>query len=422
MRLMKRSRRLFLLTAWPLLAAVLTSQPMVAAEGTKVTINSDQVLVIDGKKVFPIGFTMPPPPDVKAPSGKNGIEELHDAGATFLRTGTWGGPWDEATIPQEEKWQEAAARYGMHCMVFLRELDAVEPGNREREALLRKVVTRFRHSPGLGVWKGVDEPEWGKQAIPPMLRARDIIRELDPNHPIVVNHAPRGTVQSLRAYNVTADITGADVYPISYPPGVHSLEANKEISMVGDYTRRMMEVAEGRMPVWMILQISFSGVLKPGKTLRFPTFPEERFMTYEAIICGARGLIFFGGGNVKSLSSEDAPFRWNWRFWNRVLRPVIEEIGEKSPLYPALVAPNSTLPVKVSNADVEYCVREVGDEVFLLACKKGAGTIQVEFTGLPEKIAGGEVLFEPPRRVQLKQGRLKDWFAPFEVHVYRLTK
>ena len=60
--------------------------------GSQVTINHDTVLVIDGKKVFPIGFTMPPPPDGKAPNGRNGIEELRHAGATFLRTGVMARP------------------------------------------------------------------------------------------------------------------------------------------------------------------------------------------------------------------------------------------------------------------------------------------------------------------------------------------
>src|SRR4051812_49276307 len=58
----------------------------------KSTINSDMVLVIDGKKVFPIGFTTPPPPDGQTPEGTNGLGELANAGATFLRTG---GPWTE---------------------------------------------------------------------------------------------------------------------------------------------------------------------------------------------------------------------------------------------------------------------------------------------------------------------------------------
>src|SRR4051812_29308952 len=305
------------------LAFLLACQCALANE---VKINPDMVLLIDGKPVFPIGFTMPPPPDSTAPNGTNGIEELSDAGATFLRTGVMGKEWSDGAIAEEKAWQDAAAKYGMHCWVFLRELGSIEPEAAAKEALLRKVVTSFGRHRGMGVWKGVDEPEWGKHPLPPMIRAREIIRELDPNHPLAATHAPRGTVESLKRYNATADITGADIYPVGYPPGTHSLKTNKNISMVGDYTRTMMEVADGKMPVWMILQIAWSGVIKPEKTLRLPTFAEERFMVYQAIINGARGLMFFGGHLEKGWSASDRAGKWNWTFWNRVLRPVIEEI------------------------------------------------------------------------------------------------
>ena len=393
-------------------------------DAAHVTINEDNVLVIDGAKVFPIGFTMPPPPDAIAPDGKNGIAELNAAGATFLRTGVMGKAWDEEAIAHEKKWQDAAARYGMHCWVFLRELASIDDKNPRREAMLRKVVTAFRDHPGMGVWKGADEPEWGKLPVAPLVRAREVIRELDTNHPIAVTHAPRGTVATLRPYNASADITGADIYPIGYPPGGHSLGTNKQISMVGDYTRTMMEVAGGKLPVWMILQISWSGVIKPGKTLRLPTFGEERFMVYQAIINGARGLMFFGGHLEKAMTPEDRKLGWNWRFWNRVLRPVIEEIGHKSPLYPALIAPESKLPVKVTPADssLEFCVRETDQHIFVLACKREGDTKQYRFEGLPIASDETEVLFESPRTVVANGGLWTDWFAPFEVHVYRFAK
>lgn len=399
--------------------ALMLSICLLAAAGSVVTIDTNGVLVIDGKKVFPIGFTRPPPPDGKAPNGKNGIEELRDAGATFLRTGVWSKPWDDDVLAEELKYHDAAAKYGMHCWVFLDDLAAIPEGDMERERMLRKVVSALKDHPGLGVWKGADEPEWGKQPIPPMLRARAIIRELDPNHPIAVTHAPRGTIESLRPYNETADITGADIYPISYPPGIHSLGTNKEISMVGDYTRKMMEVADGKMPVWMILQIAWSGVSNPGKTLRYPTFPEERFMVYQAIINGARGLIFFGGSMQKPWNEEDAKLKWNWTFWNHVLRRVVEEIGDKGPLYPALVAPNAAHEISCNAADIEFCVRQTDQHLFLLACKRGNQTVQVKFTGLRNDIAVGEVLYESPRQIEVRDGAFADWFAPFEVHVYR---
>lgn len=318
---------------------------------------------------------------------------------------------------------DAAARHGLYCWPFLRELASVGPQDVRREALLRTVVTRFKDHPGLLAWKGVDEPDWGKEPLPPMMRAREILRALDPNHPMVTIQAPRGTVESLRAYNPAADILGVDIYPVSYPPGVHSLLTNKTLSLVRDHTRILMEVAEGRMPVWIVLQIAWSGVVKPGKTLRLPTFPEERFMTYQAIIHGARGLVYFGGNLAPAMPPADAALGWNWTFWRRVLRPVVEEIGRHSPLHPALVAPASSLPVRVSSGTgVEYCVREAGDAVFVLACKDGGATTPVEFSGLPAWAGVGEVLYESPRRVQVKDGRLTDWFAPYEVHVYRFQR
>src|SRR5262245_47483504 len=70
----------FTVCLWAVLLAVSS-----AVGASHVTINADGALVIDGRKVFPIGFTMPPPPDGKAPDGRNGIQALHDAGATFLR-------------------------------------------------------------------------------------------------------------------------------------------------------------------------------------------------------------------------------------------------------------------------------------------------------------------------------------------------
>lgn len=392
--------------------------------GNKVTANADGVLVINGTKVFPIGFTMPPPPDGKTPEGKSAIQELRDAGATFLRTGPMGVPWDEASLAMEQKYQDAAAKYGMYCLLNLRELGSIGDGDKDKEAALRRLILRFRDHPGMGMWKHVDEPEWGKHPIPPMMRATQIIRELDPNHPIEITQAPRGTVESLRPYNVTCDILAIDIYPVGYPPGAHSLLPNKEISMVGDWTRTIREVADGKMPVWMTLQIAWSGVIKPGKTLRFPTFAEERFMTYQAIINGARGLIFFGGHIPRAMTPEDAKLGWNWRFWSRVLRPVVEEVGTNSPLYPALVAPDSKLPIQVSGASgIEFLVREVGDNIFVLACKREGATEEAQFTGLPETVTGeAEVLFESPRRVEVRNGRFTDWFAPFEVHVYRFRR
>ena len=77
----------------------------------------------------------------------------------------------------------AAARHGLHSWLNLREAAKIKAGETKSEALLRKLLTTFREHPGLGAYKGEDEPEWGKQALPPLERAYQIIKELDPQPP-----------------------------------------------------------------------------------------------------------------------------------------------------------------------------------------------------------------------------------------------
>jgi hypothetical protein len=209
---------------------------------------------------------------------------------------------------------------------------------------------------------------------------------------------------------------------VGYPPGEHSGIANKSLSVVGDYTKLIAEATDHRKTLMMVLQICWSGVTKPGKTLRFPTFPEERYMTYQSIINGARGLVFFGGNVPGCWNDQDAAYGWNWTFYNRILRPVLDELRPESPMYPALIAPNSALPIKVEGAGLEYTVRESGDFIYILAAKREGETVQAAFTGLPQNVTAGEVLFEAPRAVTAASGRFTDWFGPNEVHVYRFRQ
>jgi hypothetical protein len=398
-------------------------------EPTKVIITPEHVLAINGKKVFPIGFAIPPSPDAKTPDGKPALVELRSSGAILIRTGPLSDRRyrrsNRDPMEREKQYMNAAARAGMYCMPWLGSLAAIDAQQPEREQQLRRVIRTFKNHPGMGVWKGADEPHWGQRPVASLVRSYQIVQEEDPDHPVWIVQAPRGTIEELRAYDVTYDIGGVDIYPISYPPGIHlaATDQNREISVVGDYTRKMMRVAEGEKPIWLTLQVAFSGTSGHPHPQRFPTFPQQRFMTYQAIINGARGLVYFGGGLQGTLSERDRPFGWNWTYWYRVLRPVIEEVGDKGPLAEALCAANSKLPVKASGTAIESCVREVGRDVFILACcREPQKTAQVQFTGLPPDVAEGDVLFESPRRVTAKNGTFSDWFAPYDVHVYKFVR
>jgi hypothetical protein len=124
-------------------------------------------------------------------------------------------------------------------------------------------------------------------------------------------------------------------------------------------------------------------------------------------------------------SRRDAALGWNWTFYYKVLKPVLDELNPAGPLFPALVAPESKLPVKlegISPFNLEFSIREAGGHVFLIAAKREGATVEARFSGLPFGQTTGDVLYGEPRQVSVSKGSFTDWFGPNEVHVYRFSK
>jgi hypothetical protein len=407
------------------LAIVLVSKPTRAA-GTKVSLDENGVLVVDGRKTFVFSFSLPPPPGGKTPEGRDAFEELKDAGVNFMRVRPTTGPQDytEEGIRAIKPWLDEAASHKMHCWVTLGKLPSLMPGAKgeENEKLLRLAIELYKDHPGLAVWKGFDEPAWVKMPAEPLVESYKLFKKLDPDHPVIIIQAPTKASLPLEPYAAAGDIFGVDIYPVTYPPGKHSDFGNPDLSVVADCAKWIGDAVKPK-PIWMTLQIAWAGTATPGKTLRFPSFFEQRYMAYAVIVNGARGVNFQGGERPLSLTERDLRLGWNWTYWKKVMRPLAEELGEKSPLQPALMAADSRLRVKASGAeDIELRVREVGRDVFVIATKRGGETVKVQFSGLPTEITGGDVMFEEPRKVQVKSGVLEDWFAPHDVHVYHLPR
>ena len=413
-----------------------------------VAIDSTGCIVIDGQKVFPIGLSEAPPLGGKTPDGRDAWAEVASAGANFVRSGLrdWSLPQIDSQIAAERGRMDAAAAHGMYCWPRLGNAGDLPPSGGQpsvNEQLMARIANGLKTHPALGAYKGVDEPAWGGVAPAGLTRAKTKLRTIDPDHPVVITQAPLGSVASLVPYRPAFDITGADIYPVAYPPGQHSDLPNKDISVVGDVTKKMVDAAGGK-PVWMTLQIAWSGITpnqqRPGLVPRFPALQEERFMAYQAIVDGARGLVFFGGQLTQVMRPRDAQLGWNWTFWELVLRPLLVELTSPS-ILPALIAPVAQTAVTASAAGMELTARRSGNFLYVIAVRRGGTTSRVTFSGLPPKQGGGQLavgqaMFEyaqdplpPPiqpdkqqfRYVQVQNGSFKDWFGPHDVHVYRFN-
>jgi hypothetical protein len=382
---------------------------------------------------FPIVLSNGPPPTGKAPSGRNGLAEVAAAGVTHVRIGL--AEWTAASVADQRRVLDAVGAHGLRGWLWLGNAAA------DDSPLLAQIVDGLSGHPALGAYKGVDEPRnpfrganWIRPAGP--IRAYTRIKRIDSSHPVVITQAPIGTVAQLTPYRPAFDVTGADVYPVSYPPAAHTQTANRDVSVVGDVTRKMVKAA-GTKPVWMTLQVAWSGVVPskdhPGRVPRFPTLQAERFMAYQAIVAGASGLVFFGGHLTQVCSPADAALGWNWTFWQEVLQPLVAELSSST----AVTAARAKTQVKASTADVDLVTRTDSTFFYVIAVRRKGGTNVVTFSGLPAKTRQVEVMGEwvqkplpPPigagsqvyRPIDASGGSFKDWLAPHDARVYRFRR
>jgi hypothetical protein len=398
---------------------------------------------------FPIVLSNGPPTDGKAPSGRNALAEVAAAGVTAIRIGRadWSLAAVDSQLAEQRALLDAAGSHGLEGWLWLggaANLPPPSPQPSPQERLLVRIAEGVQGHPALAAYKGVDEPRnpfRGPNWIRPagLVRAHARLGQVDSVHPLVITQAPIGTLAQLVPYRPAFDITGADVYPVSYPPGSHTQSGNRDISVVGDVTRKMVRAAGGK-PVWMTLQIAWSGVApskqRPHLVPRFPTLQAERFMAYQAIVAGARGLAFFGGHLKQVAPPADAELGWNWTFWQEVLRPLVSELSSAA-VRPALTASAAKIRVRASTADVELSARDDGTFVYVVAVRRKGATSVVTFSGLPKRIRAVEVLGEwvqrplpPPigagtqvfRTVDVEGGVFRDWLAPHDARVYRFRK
>jgi hypothetical protein len=390
-------------------------------------------LLLAGKPVFPIGLSDPPPLGSTAPdSGLDAWAEIARAGVGFVRNSTvWTAVGVEEQLIAVAEELDAAPSHGLQLWLALAGVD----NDLSQQALLDRIVNTFKGHPGLGAWKGVDEPALGHVPAAGCVAVYEHLKVLDPHHALVIIEAPRGpgptpqspneplTVAAVRPYAAACDVHGIDIYPL--PPGAHAGKApvNTDISVVGDMTSIVARATQ-RKAIWTTLQIAWSGVFPPHPVV-FPTLQQARFMAYDAIVAGARGLFFFGGQFKQVMNQADRARGWNWTYWKNVQRPLLVELTDADHAR-ALLAPVARIAVKANAADVAISPRTADRFLYLIAIRKSPTTTgRVRFSGLPAGITHGTVLAHPEgnpaRPLAVTRGAFTDPspFAPHNARVYR---
>ena len=321
----------------------------------------------------------------------------------------------------------------------------------KRKKQLTELVSQFKNHPALAVWEVPDEALWslgypkfefmfyGKQwsteqqdsilkvlsiAIPEKAQGIsdgcELLKQLDSLHPIWMNHAPRNTLSQLQLFSKSADIVGCDIYPGYKGVDGHNELHKYRMSSVGAYTDIMQNAAPNK-PVWMVLQGFSWDFLRLKNPIRenldpknFPTYKHSRFMAWDAILHGAKGILYWGSYMVDSKSL----------FWNSILG-VTKEIATLEPflLAPELKDKIETDPIQFTSSvktRVASTLRKYNDDYLLVVLQEDLSQA-INISGLD--FLEEKTLYEltTDRSYVVKNGKIRVWFGK-EPHVLCTSK
>ncbi|MBI5834949.1 MAG: hypothetical protein HZB16_21820, partial [Armatimonadetes bacterium] len=328
-----------------------------AHTGGLVSVGPDNRLVRAGKPWFPIGI-------YTTPTSERGAKELAEAGFDLVTLGVMPPKPLRGLLDLLQGWGLNAWVPVSHLLQF-----ADEPERRRAE--LTELVAGVGDHPALALWESIDEPAWGGQPAWGLREGYGFLRGLDPQRPIWTNHAPRNTVRTLAFYNQATDIAGCDVYPVPMPQGQSDLP-NKTLSVVGDETTKNIAAVRDEKPVFMVLQGFAWRCLdnRADPLAVYATQAETRYMAYDAVVSGAKGILYWGTPYTPKPS----------RFWSD-LKAVVSELRALEPYLTAPAGPKTTL--SPADSPVRALAKRIGGQTtVLLANRSGAeATVTVSVEG-----------------------------------------
>jgi len=244
-----------------------------------VRFRKDNIMVFHGEPFFPL-IVCPPF------TTREAYQAYQAAGFNTLCPHT-----GEASGSEPEPFYQLAADYGLNFIEWRNVADGGGLSPRELEdsfGRLRRNATLLPNFLGI-----MDDEEALRNVSEEYVRkAWEAFYVQAPGYLYWSNQAPRGTIDYLRDFTRSSDVTGVDVYPI--PAQLkHSEMPRQTIACVGDYVDHSMQAADQGRPVWMILQAWSWGSPNGTPDAPLPTFDELRFMFYNAITHGATGIAWF---------------------------------------------------------------------------------------------------------------------------------
>ncbi|WP_404784031.1 hypothetical protein [Altericista sp. CCNU0014] len=250
-------------SVWAGCSAVPPAVCAAQARPSQISIRPNGSLAIDRRPFFPMGFY-----HVSwGISSARQIRHLEDiAAAGFNTVHVSANDW-----ASHAKLLQRAHRLGVY-VVSEHHLDPLE------------FVRRFKNEPAVLAWNLADDVDNGKRTPLEVMALNRKIRAADPNHLTYIS----GYSKDLQKFARCADILGRQSYPIRNHTTDELSKTHSEIAEIAEITATAPQQA-----LFANLQTFPWEVAGPPERGTVPDTLEVRNMTYQALLGGAKGILYY---------------------------------------------------------------------------------------------------------------------------------
>ena len=371
-----------------------------------VTMRDDGMTLIDGKPFFPIGMACA----VKCDHNDNSFDKLfsmfEEAGMNFARH--FSGFTLRSDIAME--YINAAEKHGIKLYIA----GGLGANDCNIKTLAENIAFQ-RHLPNVAWDTGDDTADRVK---PDQMRQRyNAIKAVDP-YRITTQADSIGSFACTRyrPYALYSDNFSPEIYPL------HDPQPNADDIAVPIFISSMKKIKEA----WRVTGCSVRNCwpligyfYNCGDTDRLPTTEQLRAMTYQCIIHGAHGVIWYRYAGYR----ENGPRGFLPNEWEVVANLSKELRGIYDVLCARAAKEQPTVTVlsgekqdQLGNDSVSALLKDCGGKRWLFTGSSVRTSVQASFT-LPAGAKKVTDYFEN-RPVKIANGTITETFAPLGVHVY----
>lgn len=321
-------------------------------------VDAEGFTISNGKRFFPLGLYLHPADD-------SHLKRIADAGFNTVLSYSYG------VEKGADEYLANAQRHGLRVVFSIKDMYEgmpYAPKVADLQAHANEYVTKFRDRPALLAWYINDELE--PDYVPKIQRMYAEVKKLDPNHLTYSLLIDPGVSDQ---YFDSTDAIGSDPYPV--------VGGDNHLRKTTTYTQLSAGSAGRAKSTWMVLQ-SFDYAVYGGSNLAHqPTRDEMRNQAYQAIINGAKGILFYSYFDM--WYAAGAPGVMDQATFDRRWPAVTEMSKEISALSPAILHGQAFPLVRTEKANVEMSAIHYKNELLLLVANPFFNEVKTTLT-LPD--------------------------------------